>query len=166
MPPGEFVRNFASALAKRVEWAKRDITLGKLVPGARLDSQEPTAASARDRELAALADKPMWGVTGTNATNADLVDLCDEFPTMRPNRVRQVLIDAYAGVADSTRDAVALSDVLDDTREAMRRELDEQRASEVTLEDQAQPHDRSRADDRADPLAAQHDPLNGSARHP
>jgi hypothetical protein len=166
MPLGAFVRNLASALAKRVEWAKRDIALGKLIPGSRLDRREPRASSARDRELAALADKPMWGVTGTNATNADLVDLCDEFPTMRPNRVRQLLIDAFATLADSNRDAVALSDVLDDTREAIRRELDQQRAGEAMVGDQAQPHNGSSANDRVDPSPDHQAPLNGCGHHP
>jgi len=60
---------------------------------------------------------------------------------MRPNRLRQLLIDAYAGLASSTSDVIALSDLLEDTRDAVRQELDEQRAKETVAEDPVQPRD-------------------------
>ena len=97
-------------------------------------------AGNSDRDFAALLTNPMWSVGRTIATNADLVGLCEEFPTMRPNRVRQHLIDAYAGLAGSTSDVIALSDLLEDTRDAVRRELDEQ-ANKTMAEDPAQPLD-------------------------
>ena len=126
MPPGAFARGLGAALAKRVEWAKRDAAPGKLNPGSPSDRQERRLASSLDREFAALLANPMWSVGRTIATNADLVGLCEEFPTMWPNRVRQHLIDAYADLAESTSDVVALSDLLEDTRDAVRQELDEQ----------------------------------------
>jgi len=135
MPPGGFARGLATALAKRAEWTKRDTASGK----AQLDRQRLSSSS--DRELAALLANPMWSVGRTPATNADLIDLCEEFPAMRPNRLRQLLIDAYAGLASSTSDVIALSDLLEDTRDAVRQELDEQRAKETVAEDPVQPRD-------------------------
>ena len=64
-------------------------------------------SSTPDREPPALLANPMWSVSRTTATNADLVGLCEEFPAMRPNRVRRHLIDAYAGLASSTSAVIA-----------------------------------------------------------
>ena len=139
MPPGAFARGLTTALAKRVEWTKRDTASGKLNPGAQLDRQQRSSTS--DRELVALLANPMWSVGRTPATNADLVDLCEEFPAMRPNRLRRLLIDAYAGLAGSTSDVIALSDLLEDTRDAVRQELDEQRANKTAAEGPTQPRD-------------------------
>ena len=67
---------------------------------------------------------------------------------MRPNRLRQLLIDAYAGLASSTSDVIALSDLLEDTRDAVRRELDEQ-ANKTMAEDPTQPRDCGPPDEHA-----------------
>ena len=140
MPPGAFARGLGAALAKRVEWAKRDAASGKLNPGSRSDRQERRSASTSDRELAALLANPMWSVGRTIATNADLVGLCEEFPTMRPNRVRQLLIDAYADLADSTSDVVALSPY-SRTRAMRSGGSWTSRANKTMAEDPAQPRD-------------------------
>jgi hypothetical protein len=55
--------------------------------------------------------------------------------------VRQLLIDSYASLADSTSHVIALSDLLDDTRDAVRQELDKQEANKIMAEGPAQPLD-------------------------
>src|SRR5262245_19861224 len=148
MPPGAFARGLAVALAKRVEWVKRDVASGKFTRGPQPHSEEPRARSTSDKELAALLANPMWSVGRTIATNADLVDLCEEFPTVRPNRVRQHLIDAYAELATSTSDVVPLSDLLDCTRENIRSELEKQGGS--SQEGSGSPAGLRKADNDAD----------------
>jgi hypothetical protein len=165
MPPGALARGLGAALAKRVEWVKPDLASGKLRPGLKSDGQAPKPAGNSNRELAALCANPMWSVGKTPATNADLIDLCEEFPAMRPNRVRQHLIDAYAGLAGSTSDVIALSDLLEDTREAVRQELDKQDANKIMAEDPAQSLDCGPPNDHVDQFDDNQEPLNGSARH-
>jgi hypothetical protein len=70
MPPGAFVRALGAALSKRLEWARRDIVSGKLVPSAKV--QQPYPSNQREREIAALQERATCGVASTNATNADL----------------------------------------------------------------------------------------------
>ena len=150
MPPGTFARSLGAALAKRIGWVKRDVASGKVSPGSRSDRQERRPAGTSERELAALLANPMWSVGRTIATNADLVGLCEEFPAMRPNRVRQLLIDAHAVLAGSTRGVFALSALLDSARTAIRQELDQQGASKTAAEDLAQARDCGPPDERAD----------------
>ena len=130
MPAGAFVRNLAAALGKRVEWAKRDTA-------SRSDGQRPRSGStgSSDRGLEALLTNPFWSVGKTNATNADLFDLCEEFPDVPPHRVRRFLIDAHADLVVSASDVVALSDVLEDARNDIRTYLAEQKDS-VTATDE------------------------------
>jgi hypothetical protein len=126
MPPGGFARGLAAALARRVDWVKSDLRTGKLTPGLPRDCGEPKPAAAWDREMAALFQNPLWSVARTPATNADLVDLCEEFPTVRPNRIRRQLIDAYASMV-SPGEAVSLSELLEETRDAIREELENEK---------------------------------------
>ena len=150
MPPGAFARNLAAALAKRVEWAKRDTTSGKLSLPSRSNGQEPRSATKRDRELAALEANPFWSVGKTNATNADLHDLCEEFPDVPPHRVRRFLVDAYANSVVSASDVVSLSDVLEDARNDIRTYMAEQKDS-VTATDEEVGSDDGPPSGHADP---------------
>jgi hypothetical protein len=70
MAPGAFVRALGAPLSKRLEWARRDIVSGKLVPSAKMQHSNPS--NQREREVGALQEWATCGVASTNASNADL----------------------------------------------------------------------------------------------
>jgi hypothetical protein len=107
VPAKTFAREFAVALGNQVTWAaERKNSLQRSgapwgQPALASDSQTSHAdgtANQRDRELGDLRNRSGWTVPGTTATNADLLSLAAEFPTIEIGQLRRMLVDQYASL--------------------------------------------------------------------
>jgi len=124
VPAKTFACEFAVALATQVDWAARDMR-GERGDGLERDRRrqaegssrrEGRPASPRQRDVEALRERGTWSVPGTLACNADLADICDDFPDVPVNRIRQVLVDKSSCAGKQ----LCLTEVLERTRQAIR----------------------------------------------
>jgi hypothetical protein len=110
VPAKTFAREFVVALGNQITWVME--RKNRLQPTLRHDyrqgqggstpKQQPSQAEGparqRDRELVDLQTRSSWTVSSTAATNADLLELATEFPTIEISRVRRMLVDQFANL--------------------------------------------------------------------
>jgi hypothetical protein len=141
VPAKTFAREFAVALGNQVTWAA---DRKKQRPWQTSHADGP--ASQRDRELADLRNRSGWAVSGTAATNTDLLLLAEEFPTIDICQLRRMLVDEFArlgivresgpsysgGAGRTFRVPVATTDAMDAVRHDLLPEIYGSPACQIT----------------------------------